>query len=439
MSTIELLSKYDRPVPRYTSYPTAVHFHDNVTNKDYDKELSTLKSNELVSLYIHIPFCHILCHYCGCHTKVVNKYEPVRSYVQTLLKEINIVGEKLKHKMPVSQIHFGGGSPNFLESEDMEKIIHTLKKYFQIEKDTEIALEADPRLLNDQKVEALAQNGITRISLGIQDFNDEVQNAVNRIQPFKDVKQCVEGLRQVGINKINFDLMVGLPVQTTEIVKQTVEQAISLSPDRVAVFAYAHVPWMKKQQKLLEKYSFPTTQERFEMILAVKEQLERSGYNAIGIDHFAKKGDRLFQMHEAGLLRRNFQGYTDDQAETIIGFGLSSISSFKGAYFQNLSDAPKYRRKVEAGNCPISRGYILSADDIKRRKVIERVMCGYEADISAYPESLAKLSEVEADDLISLSNDKVKVTSNGWPFARITASCFDRYFVPQERQHAKAI
>ncbi len=439
MDISALLQKYDRPVPRYTSYPTAVHFNHEVMQKDYADLLAGLPQEDPVSLYIHIPFCHILCHYCGCHTKVANNYSPVQGYVQTLLEEIDLVGKKLSQPISVSKIHFGGGSPNFLQRDDLEKIMDSLACYFNICDDSEIVMETDPRLMDKDKIQALADSGFTRISLGVQDFNANVQKATNRIQPFETVERTTLDLRSASIQKINFDLMIGLPLQTLDIVRESALQAISLAPNRLAVFAYAHVPWMKKHQKLLEKYEMPDTKMRFDMMVCVKETLESAGYHAIGIDHFAREDDSLYQSLKSGTLRRNFQGYTDDQAKNIIGFGLSSISSFEGAYVQNTTDAPEYRRAINAGEFPITRGCVLSDEDKNRRAVIEQIMCGYKTDISDYPESRDALVALAQDGLIEMDGFFIQLTSSGWPFARMVAVCFDTYFIQQESQHARAI
>ncbi len=434
-----LLQKYDRPVPRYTSYPTAVHFNDEISQDQYADFLSGLAQENPVSLYLHIPFCHVLCHYCGCHTKVVNSYGPVKLYVQMLLKEIDLVGKKLSARICVSHLHFGGGSPNFLDAHDLKEIMDKLDQYFDFEKNSEIAMETDPRLLDENKIQTLADLGFTRMSLGVQDFNPQVQKAVNRIQSFESVQESVLGFREAGIDKINFDLMVGLPFQTLESLGHSVEQAISLAPDRLSIFAYAHVPWMKKHQKLLEKYPMPDTKMRFDMTMLVKKKLEDAGYHAIGIDHFAREEDSLYRAYKQGILRRNFQGYTDDQARNIIGFGLSSISDFKEAYVQNVTDAPMYRKAINAGEFPIARGCILGDEDLRRRAMIEQIMCGFETDVSAYPEVLEKLDELKQDGLVEISGARIKIAPEGWPFARVVAVCFDTYYEPQEGQHARAI
>ena len=434
-----LLQKYDRPVPRYTSYPTAVHFNDEISQDCYADLLADLDEKKPISLYLHIPFCHVLCHYCGCHTKVANSYSPVKAYVGTLLKEIDLVAGHLKKRLPISQLHFGGGSPNFLDKYDMTRIMMALRQVFDFDGAAEIAIETDPRLMDAHKIETLAELGFTRVSLGVQDFDPDVQKVVNRIQSFESVQESVLNLRQNGINKINFDLMTGLPLQTLDSVEQSVRQAISLCPDRLAVFAYAHVPWMKKHQKLLEKYPMPDTQERFDMMILVKDMLEEAGYHALGIDHFAHETDSLYKAYKDKTIKRNFQGYTDDQAQTILGFGLSSISMFEGAYVQNMMDAPAYRRAVEAGEFPVQRGCLLDDEDCRRRAMIEHIMCGRQTDISIYPETKVPLQALEQDNIVQFDGHHVQITPQGWPFARVAAACFDAYYEPQEGQHARAI
>lgn len=439
MCKASLIKKYDRPVPRYTSYPTAIHFNHDISQQYYQNLLRNLNYQEPVSLYVHIPFCHVLCHYCGCHTRVVNNYNPVEAYVQTMLKEIDLVGKTLIQKLPVSQIHFGGGSPNFLKEKEFEKILEKINQYFDINNMTEMAIETDPRLLNKEKIETLAKVGFKRVSLGVQDFNPDVQKAVNRIQSFEEVKKAVHNLQEVGITKINFDLMIGLPLQTLDIVKDNLDKALSLKPNRFAIFAYAHVPWMKKHQKLLEKFPFPDSDLRFLMMKLVKQKMKQEKYHKIGIDHFSREDDSLYLAYKQKRLRRNFQGYTDDPAKTILAFGLSSISTFEGAYVQNLTDAPKYRKTVEDGKFPIRKGCVLKEEDKIRRDLIEQIMCGYKVNIEKYSIERQGLNELQQDGLIHIDNSSLQITKEGWPFARIIASKFDTYYEQQEKQHARAI
>jgi len=441
--TKTLLAKYDYAVPRYTSFPTAVQFYALNNDASLHKQaLNALNSHEPLSLYVHIPFCHSLCHYCGCNTKIVSTYAPVSHYIKTLLKEIDLVGAMLDKRMDVSRIHFGGGSPNFAHPDDLEKIIARFDHYFNITAKTQIDMECDPRLLSAEKISAYKSLGLSRVSLGIQDFDTRVQRTINRLQPFDTVKRHMVTFRENGITDINFDLITGLPRQTIATVDQTLSQLLELSPSRVAVFPYAHVPWMKKHQKLLEQYERPDTHARFEMSALVQTTLTQNGYNEIGIDHYALKNDPLSRAQQNKTMRRNFQGYTDDPASTIIGFGLSSISQFDGAYIQNTTDAPTYRKSIENGTLPLARGFELSPEDKKRRALIEELMCYFYIDLEEYKDIVPQYDALEAlkkDGIITLKDNKIQITKTGKPFARIVASYFDPYFNQESGRHAHAV
>lgn len=444
--TARLIQKYGGAVPRYTSYPTAVQFHGGFTEADAVARLGSLDENEAVSVYVHIPFCHSLCHYCGCHTKIVSHTDIISSYVDMLCDEIKIAASHVTEKIKVSRIHFGGGSPNYAPVSDIEKILDTLRACFSVDDGVKIDMECDPRLLTEEKITALSRIGIGRVSLGIQDFDENVQKAVHRIQPLEHVQDQVKSLRRVGIHDINFDLIVGLPEQTFDTVRRTVLETIEIRPSRIAVFAYAHVPWMKKHQKLLEKYRFPTPQERFLMQEDVNIALCGAGYESIGIDHYALPESSLLQAQALGTLRRNFQGYTDDAATTILGFGLSAISQFKDAYTQNSLDAPSYRKSIDAGRLPVAKGYAMTERDIETGWAIMQLMCYSQLDVSkcpVVPMARDKLKELEHDGIIRINGNIVVITEIGKPFTRVVASCFDPYFQAEnykkEGRHAKAI
>lgn len=437
-----LLEKYDRPVPRYTSFPTAAHFDHEIPQSYYAYLLSSLKQSQAISLYVHIPFCRYLCHYCGCHTRAVNDIGPVQAYLLHLHREIRMAGEALTCKPHVSSVHFGGGTPNILGAEDLKSLIEKLAEHFEIDRNTEIDMEMDPRLLNREKIKDLSSVGISRISLGVQDFNPDVQKAVNRIQPFEKVQEDVLALREFGIRSINFDMMIGLPLQTQENIRLNAERAISLLPDRLAVFAYAHVPWMKKHQKLLEKYPMPQAPERFGMSRTMSSYFERAGYVPIGIDHFAHEGDALSKAKATRNLHRNFQGYTSDPSDTIIGFGMSSISSFNGAYVQNTTDSKEYRESLLDNIFPVKRGRILTEEDIQRRAIIEQMMCYFEVGLKEIEDldcDVSRLKELEKDEIVFANNGKLVVTESGKPFTRIVAACFDPYYKLEEGRHARAV
>ena len=444
--TARLIQKYGGAVPRYTSYPTAVQFHAGFIEPDAVSRLQALDGKEAVSVYVHIPFCHSLCHYCGCHTKIVSHTDVVSAYVDMLCNEIKIAASHVTVRVKVSRIHFGGGSPNYAPVSDIEKILDTLRTCFSVDDGVKIDMECDPRLLTEEKITALYFIGIGRVSLGIQDFDESVQKAVHRIQPLEHVQGMVKSLRYVGIQDINFDLIVGLPEQTLDTVRRTVMETIEIRPSRIAVFAYAHVPWMKKHQKLLEKYRFPTPQERFLMHEDANIALCRAGYETIGIDHYALPESSLLQAQALGTLRRNFQGYTDDAATTILGFGLSAISQFKDAYTQNSLDAPAYRKSIDAGRLPVAKGYAMTVMDIETGWAIMQLMCYSQLDVSkcpVVPMARGKLKELERDGIIRINGNIVVITEIGKPFTRVVASCFDPYFQAEnykkESRHAKAI
>lgn len=436
-----LLAKYDYPVPRYTSYPTAVQFKSNASQGVYKHCLNDLNSGDPVSLYVHIPFCHSLCHYCGCHTKIVHSYSPIQQYIKSLLREIDLTGEVLKQKIPVSRLHFGGGSPNYASSGDLKRIVQRFAEYFDTT-DMQIDMECDPRLLNAQKIKDYAALGLSRVSLGIQDFNKSVQEAINRKQPFSLVEEQVSFLREAGIDNINFDLITGLPRQTIDTVRETLEHVLMLRPSRIAVFPYAHVPWIKKHQKLLEKYYLPNTHERFEMGQLVHQVLTAEGYNTIGIDHYALRKDSLSKAQENRTMRRNFQGYTDDPAQTILGFGLSAISQFENAYIQNTTDAPLYRKAIDAAAFPVARSLSLTTEDKRRRQLIERLMCDFTVNFDDFEDieiPYADLALLEQDSIVEISEKNLYIREEGKPFVRVVASCFDPYFNKESLRHAKAI
>ncbi len=437
-----LISKYDRAVPRYTSFPTAVQFNQDLDNLSLEECYSIIPRDESISIYIHIPFCHSLCYYCGCNTKIVNSTKPIEYYVDTMLREIKLIGRFVPNNLRVSRIHFGGGSPNYASFFSLVRIINTLADVFDLDENTDLDMECDPRLLNQLKINMLSRMSISRISLGIQDFDENVQHAINRVQPFEQIKRNVEDLRHAGIEHINFDLITGLPEQNLDTVNRTIDKTIELNPNRIAVFPYAHVPWMKRHQKLLEKYKMPDAFERFKMNMLVEKRLTNAGYKMVGIDHFVHEDDSLYKMQRAGTLRRNFQGYTDDTSDYLIGIGLSSISSLNNIYAQNTTDSPSYQKMVKNDDLPVKRGFILSAEDIRRRSLIERLMCDFKIDLNDYPDihiPYDKLASLEQDGLITMKDNHLSVTDEGKSFTRVVAACFDPYLKTDGQNHAKAI
>lgn len=446
--TQALLSKYDTPVPRYTSYPTANHFKPGGAREATDI-LAGAGSDTPLSLYIHIPFCKQLCYYCGCHTRVVNQHKHMEPYISALLREIALIAETLGDKRRVNALHFGGGTPNYLRPEDLSAILSALRAAFDIDDSGEISMEMDPRLITPAQACAYFDLGIGRVSLGVQDFNPRVQAAINRIQSFDMVKHGVDDLREAGFTALNLDLMAGLPHQSAGTVAETVQQALSLEPDRLAVFAYAHVPWMKKHQKLLEPEGLPGAADRLDMILMIRERLTSAGFAAIGMDHFAKPDDPLTRAYENGTLRRNFMGYTEDPNPWLLGLGASSISGFPHGFTQNITDVRSYIEALETGILPAQRYYKLSAEDRKRARLIENIMCLGRADISGDltipPDKQARLEDLQKDGLITWNKKILTITERGLPFSRLAAACLDEYYaLPEQtgeapRKHASAI
>ena len=450
MDSIERLTKYDRLVPRYTSYPTAPHFSTATGSADYAAWLAGLADETPLSLYLHVPFCAALCLFCACHTTVVKKPEPLFAYAETLLTEIDLVADAIGRRLPVRHIHWGGGTPTALPPSAMRAIMDQLRLRFDVLPEAEVAVEIDPRTLTAEGVDCLASMGTNRASLGVQDFDPAVQDAIGRHQSLELTAACVAQLRAVGIGSLNLDLIYGLPHQTTEGVRRTIRQAMDLRPDRVAVFGYAHVPWMKKHQSLIPDSALPGREARFAQQQAADTTIRAAGYTAIGLDHFALPEDSLTRSFEGNRLKRNFQGYTTDDAPVLLGFGASSIGAQPQGYVQNHPGVPAWRDAIRAGTLPVARGIALTPDDRLRRDLIEQVMCGFAADIagtvarhganrSALADAEPALTEMAADGLIDWDGEQVTVTPAGRPFVRNVAAAFDAWLKPGAGRHSAAV
>jgi len=345
----DLLRRYNRRVPRYTSYPTAPHFHSGIGPETYDGWLSALVPGAPLSLYVHIPFCDSLCWFCGCHTRVVRRYSPVAHYVDLLLRELSLVAARIPAPRIVSHLHLGGGSPTLLTPPDLARLSARIRRNFVVADAAEVAVEVDPRGLTDETIAALAAFGVNRASIGVQDVNAEVQRAINRIQPVAVTASAVERLRGAGIGSINVDLVYGLPYQSLDRLIETVEAVIDLAPDRIALFGYAHVPEFKAHQRLIPAEALPGPAERLAQAEAAAGRLADAGYSAIGLDHFARPGDALARAAASARLRRNFQGYTTDAGHALIGLGASAIGSLPEGYVQNAVSVRDYRTLIESG------------------------------------------------------------------------------------------
>jgi oxygen-independent coproporphyrinogen III oxidase len=450
MNVPALIAKYDRRVPRYTSYPTAPHFSPAVTAADYAAWLGTLEDDAALSLYLHVPFCASLCLFCACHTSVVHRLEPLESYGKTLLSEIQLVAEAIGRRLKVRHIHWGGGTPTALPPALMCDVMQSLRAHFDVAQDAEVAVEVDPRELSDASLRALGEMGTTRASLGVQDFDPLVQQTVHRVQDFDLTAACAQRLSGVGIGSINLDLIYGLPHQTVPGVAATVEQALRIAPDRVAVFGYAHVPWMKKHQALLPEAALPDAAERFAQRETAEQVITAAGYEAIGLDHFARPGDALATAAATARLKRNFQGYTTDDAPVLLGLGASSIGSLPQGYVQNLPSIPAWRDAVRAERLPVARGIALTEADKLRREVIETLMCRNEVDLrdvasrhNTDPASLMDaapaLQDMARDGLVRWNGMQVAVTPAGRPFVRAVAAAFDTYLASGVARHSAAV
>ncbi len=444
MDIYKLIDKYDAPAPRYTSYPTANHFHEQVDGAAYEGWLANIQEDEPLSLYLHIPFCAKMCSYCGCHTKILPSYKPAADYVDHLLTEIDLVAARLARKQKSIQIQWGGGTPTYLSADDIERVFEKLRTHFDLQQDAELGMEIDPRTITQDKIKRLSALGVNRISFGVQDFDEKVQQAINRDQPYEQVKQVTQWARDAGINDINFDLMYGLPLQSRETIERTMEQAASLDPKRLAVFGYAHVPWFAKHQTKLEAFKMPDAHERYDQFMILSDALARHGYLPVGIDHFAKEDDALFTALKNGALHRNFQGYTTDTAQTMISFGATAISQTPGGFAQNTPLLKKYREAIENGKLPTARGLQIDNKDALRRAIIEKMMCYFETDYAALTESeqtdvADKLAAFEADGMIERTGTKVKIKDEAKIFTRLICTAFDAWFAPAENRHARAV
>ncbi|MBX3560917.1 MAG: oxygen-independent coproporphyrinogen III oxidase [Sphingomonas sp.] len=438
----------DGQVPRYTSYPTAPHFSPEVDERTYREWLAAVSGDMALSLYLHIPFCRSMCWYCACHTTVTARPAPVSRYVAALAREIEMVAEALPDRMGVGHIHFGGGSPTLLSPSELVGLVALLGSRFAIGEEAEIAIEIDPRSLEAPMIAALAEAGINRASIGVQSFDPVVQRAINRIQSFEMTAAAVEGLRWRGIERINFDLIYGLPGQTIASCLETVDRAVALAPDRIAIFGYAHVPSFKLHQRKIDESMLPDGIARLEQSRAMADALAEAGYRQIGLDHFAKSDDPLAAAAETGALHRNFQGYTTDACPALLGLGSSSIGRLDGGYVQNVVPISEYQKRVMEGRLPVLRGIAVSADDKLRAAVIERLMCDHKVDLErvcaqfgADPAEFAGLPALEplaADGLIERHGNLIKVTPEARPLVRSVAAAFDSYLGRGQATHSRA-
>lgn len=449
--SFDRLARYEGNVPRYTSYPTAVQFEERVGFNEYKHWLQAFPEEEPVSLYIHVPFCDELCKFCACNTQVVHQVNVRVAYGNLLCDELKRLATLLKSRRKVSFVHFGGGTPTTLPIEAMKKVMSTIRSLFYVQQDADISIELDPRHISEDYLVLLPSVGFTRVSLGVQDIAPEVQKACGRIQSFEMISDCIDRVRQKNIKSVNCDLIYGLPNQTAASVRETIEAIVTLRPDRLAVFGYAHVPWKFKRQTLLEGEILPNPAERFEQRQIIDEVLKKAGYRVIGFDHYALPHDSMSKAMEKGALHRNFQGYTVDQAKALLGVGASSISILPQGIFQNQPSSYGYQKAMQQSDIlPVVRGVQRSTADLFRWEIIERLMCDlhvdlkkmigqYKQDPSLLGEFLKKLRSFEEDGLVIIRNNEITVTEEGRPFLRNIAVVFDAYYRAAPHRHAQAI
>jgi oxygen-independent coproporphyrinogen III oxidase len=451
---LDLAKKYNVAGPRYTSYPPATKFTDAISWEQLSEKISANNSTPRdLSVYFHIPFCETLCWFCGCTTVITLNHDKGRDYIDYLGREVARMKSFLNENRKTVQLHFGGGSPTFLRPDEIRRLGEIIHKHFTFSPDIEASVEVDPRRLTREHLVALRELGFNRASMGVQDFNPKVQEAIHRIQPREMTQQAMDWMRELGFGSINLDLIYGLPFQTPETFNETLDTVLEMNPDRLAVFSYAHVPWIKPAQKILEQQILPTPESKLEVLKLVIERLTADNqYIYIGMDHFAKPDDELAIAQREKKLQRNFQGYSTRAGSDIYAFGMSSISQIPDAYWQNEKELPKWQSAVATEKVPLQRAYFLTDDDKIRREIIMRTMCDLSLDFAAmsqkfnfnfakhFEKELASLAPFEADGLVKRNSTGLEITDSGRLFIRNIAMCFDNTLgAANERRHSKTI
>lgn len=441
------LGLFDSRVPRYTSYPTAPVFNPSVGSDAQARHIAALDPAVPVSVYIHIPFCERLCWFCACRTQGTQSLSPVESYVGTLEAELALLAKTLPDGIQMGRLHWGGGTPTILPPALIHRLAKAVKSVFPPTSDWEFSVEIDPTLVDKDKISALAAEGMSRASIGIQDFDPLVQEAIGRAQPYEVTMDCVDDLRAAGITSLNADLVYGLPHQTPGRMADTLDKVLSLKPDRIALFGYAHVPWVAKRQKLIDEAVLPDDLARHALAGQSAAAFTQAGFDTIGIDHFALPQDSLAEAAQTGHLRRNFQGYTVDTCPALIGVGASSISRFPGGYVQNAAATPAYVKQIEAGELAGSRGHQMSPQDLLRARAIEMIMCDFTLDLKALRLEFGDLCQtLQADitqvcerfgDLVTLTDDALVIRPDARPLTRLIASLFDAH-MPADAKFSRA-
>ncbi len=448
LSQLQRHGLFDARVPRYTSYPTANHFSPGIGARDMAQWLTDVQAGAAISLYVHVPFCRRLCWFCACRTQGTTTGEPVGAYIERLKHELGHIVGLLPEGVQVSRLHWGGGTPTLMDADTIADLARTIRTQLPFAPDAEFSVEIDPCEIDEARMDALAEAGLNRASIGIQDFNPKIQETIGRIQSFEITEAAANGLRARGIESLNVDLLFGLPHQTVPGLSETVEKVLSLSPDRVALYGYAHVPWMARRQKLIPTDSLPGPQDRLALFNGAAELFRRDGFDEIGIDHFARAHDGLARAARAGTLRRNFQGYTDDQADVLIGLGASSISRFPQGFAQNAPATLAWSAAMDEGRLATSRGHRMTQDDRLRAAAIERLMCDFRVSFQRLADDTgADRKDIENlfdgfdqffADAVETSAEGVEIRPEARPLTRVITSALDAWDV-KPNGHSLAI
>lgn len=447
----DLVKRYGQDrLPRYTSYPTAPFFSPSISEGDYRRWLKAIPTHQPASIYVHVPFCRSMCWYCGCHTSITQHDDPITHYVMGLRTEAHLVAEEIGQRQPISHLHFGGGTPTIMTPETFAYLVEGLRYSFSILPDAEIAVEIDPRTLSEPMAEVLGDCGINRASLGVQSFDPIVQHAIKRLQSFEQTASCLEMLRSVGIDSINFDLLYGLPFQTVDTCLDTVRKCIQLRPSRLSVFGYAHIPSFKKHQRKIAEEALPDSTERHRQSEAITNTLLQAGYVRIGLDHFALPDDGLVLAKGKGQLRRNFQGYTDDSAETLVGIGASAIGRMPQGFIQNAVPIRDYLARITEDRLPVAKGYAFTPEDRFRGDIIERIMCDLSVDLPELSRihgrdpgtailDWVRIKSLIADGVVTLRDDRLSINEGAEFLVRSVAAAFDAHLARSAATHSRAV
>jgi oxygen-independent coproporphyrinogen-3 oxidase len=447
-SQLRRLGLFDAKVPRYTSYPPATKFSNDVTGPVYRDWIESIPEGSRISLYLHVPFCRRLCWFCACRTQGVRSDEPVLAYVETLKTEIANLGALLPQGVSVAKLHWGGGTPTLLSAASMTDLAAHLRRHVSFAEDIEFSVEVDPNEIDEARLTALAEAGMNRASIGVQDFDPEIQKTIGRLQSYEVTRATVEGLRAHGIHSLNADILYGLPDQSQARISDSVQMLLSLSPDRVALYGYAHVPWMAKRQAMIPTDALPSPEQRLKLFETARRLFLWDKYDEIGIDHFAKPTDSMAKAARSGHLRRNFQGYTDDTCDVLIGLGASAISRFPQGYAQNASSTAAYQKAVRAGELATGRGHVFKGEDRLRSRLIELLMCDFAIDFDtvqaefavddAALQALCSPAVAQFGEMVSLKSRRFEIPTEGRALTRMIARSFDAYEM-REEGHSSAI